>query len=623
MSKAPSGSRLAADTDLAAQLAELRLGKTRPTVQRPPSVVSDDDDDDDEEHDQPRARRDTITQQSRPESRVAQVAEEEAREPNLDVPPEYVVGVDVFSDLFKAVQHGAAFHGIDEKIAEFLSESLRYTSMDATYKVYQALNPRLKRIVQASNEDLGIIDGWTEGIERRFAATEAAQHSTDKTLLDISSKYPDQMDKMEKSIKAFEDEFIPVIKSVQKNQRDLASLLVDAEAKYMDLRTRFSMAWQENQDIRKRLDTLEKQMTQLSPQASSVPQPAFTMPTTFAAQAPVAPQVYAQTQAYTAAPQMPTPFPVQKPKIADPQKFKGTSELTLESWFSKVGAYCTYYDKFTDDERIMTHLFYLEGGPQEFMNDYFEKVANRQPLGSFADFKDYLSKGYRQLAPEKSAQKDLEAWCSKKHSNIVTFGEKFRLYASRSGYSDKDLIARIEEKISHNVKMCIVQNKMSGNSTVPTNWVQFLDYVIEIDMWFRGDKTSKSESKNSTAMDVDTMQPGKPLDKQQLEWFAKGSCLRCGKHKYEKGKQCRAALPEYKGRFQLPDRADKGKQKQTQSTSARIVDESSRPPTPTVNADNAESVRRLLADHDQKKKQEKKEKTADTSEHSHFLQETM
>ena len=78
------------------------------------------------------------------------------------------------------------------------------------------------------------------------------------------------------------------------------------------------------------------------------------------------------------------------------------------------------------------------------MDDYAQKAAEGNPLGTWTDFVAHLHSGYRELAPEKSAQQSLEEHCAKSHSSLTMFAENFHCFAIKSGYSDVELICQIE-----------------------------------------------------------------------------------------------------------------------------------------------------------------------------------
>ena len=140
-------------------------------------------------------------------------------------------------------------------------------------------------------------------------------------------------------------------------------------------------------------------------------------------------------------PAPPTVSSASHPKIADPPKFKGkTQDLMVEQWLQKLGIWFQYQNIVKDEDKITTALLFLEGGAQSYMDDYAEKAAEGHHLGTWDVFVDRLRSGYRELAPEKSAQQSLEELCAKTHVSISSFAENFHRLAIKSGYSDIELI---------------------------------------------------------------------------------------------------------------------------------------------------------------------------------------
>lgn len=251
-----------------------------------------------------------------------------------------------------------------------------------------------------------------------------------------------------------------------------------------------------------------------------------------------------------------------KPKVAEPPKYKGnkSSDITLEQWLQKMGLWFRHHNISGDEDKITMALMYLEGGAQSYMDDYIEKAAVGLMLGSWDDFISRLKSGYRQLAPEKSAQQSLEELCAKTHSSISKFAEDFRRFASKSGYSDVELIRRIDAQVNKDVRGIMITHRQLSPATVPTKWENYLDWVLSIEMQFRDNPNSRAHqhtpvaprAKDPNAMDVDAIRKPEKLAKEQETWLAEGKCFRCGKHPYRKNEKCRN--PQYKGFYELPER---------------------------------------------------------------------
>ena len=273
--------------------------------------------------------------------------------------------------------------------------------------------------------------------------------------------------------------------------------------------------------------------------------PAGSAPITISAQAPTASKV----------------------KASEPPKFKGNkgSDITLEQWLQKMGLWFRIQNVTADDDRITLALMYLEGGALDFVSDYVDNASEGFALGSWSDFVDRLKAGYRQLAPEKTAQASLEEWCTKIHPSVIQFAENFRRFASKSGYSNVELIRRIDHQISRDVQIQTVMatTRQINPDRVPLTWDKYLDWALTIEMDMRGNKLQASSTsrpaprKDPNAMDIDNLRKPEKLSKEQAEWLEKKLCFRCGKHPYKSGQRCRN--PKYNGYYELPEGKDNKK----------------------------------------------------------------
>lgn len=283
-----------------------------------------------------------------------------------------------------------------------------------------------------------------------------------------------------------------------------------------------------------------------------------------------------------------------RPKIGDPPKFKGkTREMTVEQWLQKLGIWFRYQNTTTDDDKITTALLFLEGGAQAYMDDYAQKAADGISLGTWDDFVRRLHNGYRELAPEKSAQRALEEHCNKQHPSLAAFAENFLHHAIKSGYSDVELIRRIDDQCKENIRTTVVTQRTMSPYTIPTKWEHYLNWVLSIETEYRGEKftrhaTSSRTTRDPNAMDIDAVRKPEKLSKEQEEWLSKRLCFRCGKHPAKPGVKCRN--PVYKGYYEFPK--DKTS---APSTRARVMNEEGQ--------DRMEFVINALKEYDQKGKE--------------------
>ncbi|TFK57262.1 hypothetical protein OE88DRAFT_1620303 [Heliocybe sulcata] len=223
------------------------------------------------------------------------------------------------------------------------------------------------------------------------------------------------------------------------------------------------------------------------------------------------------------------------------------------------------------------------------MNDYADKASQGEELGTWEEFECQLKSGYRQLAPEKTAQQSLDELCAKKHPSISVFAEQFRTHATRSGFSNVELIRRIEEQRSTNIQLVMVTISQTTPAAIPTEWEQYLDYVLGIEMHLRNDglkwnttSTPRAPARDPNAMDIDAVKKAEKLSKEQEEWLTKGLCFRCGKHKFSKGDRCRS--PKYRGFYELP---------KISTTQAHVVEET------TELSERNQAIRAIIKKYDE------------------------
>ncbi|EJF59967.1 hypothetical protein DICSQDRAFT_171450 [Dichomitus squalens LYAD-421 SS1] len=241
--------------------------------------------------------------------------------------------------------------------------------------------------------------------------------------------------------------------------------------------------------------------------------------------------------------------------------------------------------------KAQTSLLYLEGGAHDYVEDYVETASNGGTLGSWTDFVNRLKAGYRQLAPEKTAQTSLEEWCSKPRSTVIQFAENFRhcwqqwcdlvdngeLGADSPDrtkphpglkHKPKRLVTiRTKEQVGKNsqILMVITAMRQVNPMLILTKWEHYLDW---------------SPPRDPNVMDVDAMRKPERLSKEQLEWLDKKLCFRCGKHKFTTGQNCRN--PQYTGYYELPDM----KKQPAAPTKVRTLD--------TADEDKWEYIRQAL-----------------------------
>jgi hypothetical protein len=288
-----------------------------------------------------------------------------------------------------------------------------------------------------------------------------------------------------------------------------------------------------------------------APVAPQYVQPTFQAAPVFAP-APVAP---AAPVAPVAAPSSHTCLP-----RMDVPKFSGnTKDQTLEDWVMKIHVYFRHQKVTNNEDRITIALMALEGHPHLYMQEYSMAISKNLQLGTWAEFLSKLETGYKDLAPEKRAQQNLDKVDSKKYTNVRSFAEDFRIWAPKSSYSNVELIARIDRKRSERLVNVMTGAKMANPTLAPSTWARYLDYVLQFKTKLRKNRNANRmrSHKDSDAMEVDAMRTftrphgkEKELNNEQKKWAKAGLCFKCGKHPCLRGKPCRN--PVYKGFFKVP-----------------------------------------------------------------------
>jgi hypothetical protein len=193
------------------------------------------------------------------------------------------------------------------------------------------------------------------------------------------------------------------------------------------------------------------------------------------------------------------------------------------------------------------------------MQEYSMAISKNLQLGTWAEFLSKLETGYKDLAPEKRAQQNLDKVDSKKYTDVRSFAEDFRIWAPKSGYSDVELIARIDRKRSERLVNVMTGAEMANPALAPSTWARYLDYVLQFETKLRENRNTNGmrSNKDSDAMEVDAMRTftrprgeEKELNDEQKKWAKAGLCFKCGKHPRLRGKPCRN--PVYEGFFKVP-----------------------------------------------------------------------
>jgi hypothetical protein len=110
----------------------------------------------------------------------------------------------------------------------------------------------------------------------------------------------------------------------------------------------------------------------------------------------------------------------------DIPKFSGnTKDQTLEDWVMKMHVYFWHQKVTNNKDQITIVLMALKGHPHLYMQEYSMAISKNLQLGTWVEFLSKLKTGYKDLAPEKHAQQNLDKVDSKKYTNIRSFAKDF------------------------------------------------------------------------------------------------------------------------------------------------------------------------------------------------------
>jgi hypothetical protein len=218
-----------------------------------------------------------------------------------------------------------------------------------------------------------------------------------------------------------------------------------------------------------------------------------------------------------------------------PKFSRNTKDQTLEDWVMKMHIYF-WHQKVTNNKDCITiALMALEGHPHLYMQEYSMAISKNLQLGMWAEFLSKLETGYKDLAPEKHAQQNLNKVDLKKYTNVCSFAKDFCIWAPKSSYSNIELIVCIDWKHS----VCLVNVMTGAKMANPALALLTCNYVLQF-------KTKLCKNHNANGMcthkDLDTMEVNamqtftkqcseeKELNNKQKKWAMAGLCFKCSKH---------------------------------------------------------------------------------------------
>jgi hypothetical protein len=482
--------------------------------------------------------------------------------------------------------------GVSNNLSQWLNVVIREFTRRDVVVGYNALGDRIQamdaRIAESTNEFETAVYRRFDGITKHLALVQNMSENSIRTL-------QDRVDHLAKRVEEHTKDMDAIDNNVRKLHRNLKAFTQDNSAmrsKLANTRAQLQHVHTVIADLQDKLKTTKVEAylgpnfdhpTPLPRNTDWPTEPptdwnnAWGMPAGFQLQvpppaAPVAPQyiqptfqaapVFAPAPVAPAAPPVPAAAPSSHTRLPhmDVPKFSGnTKDQTLEDWVMKMHVYFRHQKVTNDKDHITITLMALEGHPHLYMQEYSMAISKNLQLGTWAEFLSKLETSYKDLAPEKRAQQNLDKVDSKKYTNVRSFAEDFCIWAPKSGYSDVELIARIDRKCSERLVNVMTGAEMANPALAPLTWARYLDYVLQFETKLRENRNANGMRghKDLDAMEVDAMRTftrprskEKELNDKQKKWAKAGLCFKCGKHPCLRGKPCRN--PVYKGFFKVP-----------------------------------------------------------------------
>lgn len=134
------------------------------------------------------------------------------------------------------------------------------------------------------------------------------------------------------------------------------------------------------------------------------------------------------------------------PTVKEPDTFNGDKASKLDDWLESMALWLRHRGVTNDETKIETAMTYLRGSAKKVMQEYFDKVADLKPLGSWTDFVEDLKKGFQQTDKRDRARAEFEQLVSKRGTNEKTFNEfaaRFCSLARQTGFSNEELLSKV------------------------------------------------------------------------------------------------------------------------------------------------------------------------------------
>jgi hypothetical protein len=471
-----------------------------------------------------------------------------------------------YETLSQAVHQSASLMGVDPAIATWMGQIMEYISKAYSVSVYDTVGEKMYEHKETILGDMRELEEEMDQNKQYTSGVEDRVHSNARITRAMFEEQEEKIRVQEQVINDLKRDmnshttahsgqinelYSHLNKLLQGQQKLNRNIVVMAEA-MKTLRN-------ENVDLKTKLEQVRVQ-----PAFAPLPPPSFVVPPApqFIPTLPQSVPTFMQPQPPVAMPAPPfglTPSPIARPpapipKMSTPEPFTGDKkDITFDNWVTKMELYFNHYRMTDDRMRITDAIMNLGPKPMAYMECVSSALAAGQPVYTWNEFVAELGQNYRALLPKKEAQVELEKLCKRKFSRVNDWVADFRKFATKSGFLDEDLISRIDNLRSNKLTEQVGVVRGINAQAIPTTWSAYLTWLQHLEEQSAHEKHTKP----SDAMDIDAMteriKPTPiPMNDEQKEWFKKGSCFRCGKHKYSRTDKCRS--PKYKGWYEIPKR---------------------------------------------------------------------
>src|SRR5258707_2287966 len=179
-----------------------------------------------------------------------------------------------------------------------------------------------------------------------------------------------------------------------------------------------------------------------------------------------------------------------QPKVADPPTYHGTEGKTdLKEWFNQISLYCAISGIITDANRIAFALSRLRSPATKYVQSYFNKINNKQDIGSWDEFVKQLTNLYGKRDEKEGAKDEItKLWANKElaKKDFIKFAEQYRTLARMLSYQDDIHMDKIKEVLPQDLRSAMIPFDLSKNKT--TDWEEYMDIILNVNKMMHPEK---------------------------------------------------------------------------------------------------------------------------------------